>query len=400
MSINPSITAKHKFLCKRIVKKISVQSYTKKQRLHVYLFFLISKNYLSKNILTMKFIIFLVLIIAFVTCESEHEKNQKQFQSVEIVDIYTDTTLSIRAIELLNDKSLAFAANNGVFGLYKPSSKSWMTSVQKHDTLPLHFRAVAHTSTDFFMLSIESPALLYKTGDDGSMELVYNEKNENVFYDAMRFWNDKEGIAIGDPTENCLSFIITRNGGKTWTKLPCEQLPRIKEGEAAFAASNTNIAVVGDHTWIGTGGKISRIFYSPNKGTTWEVFDTPMINGEATTGIYSLDFYDEKNGFAIGGDYTKPENNRTNKIITADGGKTWKVVADGKNPGYRSCVQYVPNSDANSLVVLGFKGIDYSSDKGETWKQLSADSFYTIRFLNDSIAYAAGKGRISKLTFQ
>jgi hypothetical protein len=76
------------------------------------------------------------------------------------------------------------------------------------------------------------------------------------------------------------------------------------------------------------------------------------------------------------------------------------VVADGKNPGYRSCVQYVPHGDANSLVVIGFDGIDYSSDKGETWNHLSDESFYTIRFLNDSIAYAAGKGRISKLTFK
>ena len=37
---------------------------------------------------------------------------------------------------------------------------------------------------------------------------------------------------------------------------------------------------------------------------------------------------------------------------------------------------------------------------GTSWKHLSDEGFYTIRFLNDSIAYAAGKGRISKLTFR
>lgn len=348
----------------------------------------------------MRVLISLFLFSLFFSCKNESEKVQKAFTSVEIVDIYNDSTLSIRAIELLNDKSLAFTANNGAFGLYKPKSDSWMTSIQKHDTLNLQFRAVAHTSTDFFMLSIENPALLYKTGDNGLMELVYKEENEKVFYDAMTFWNDQEGIAIGDPTDGCLSVIITRDGGETWTKVSCDKLPKIKKGEAAFAASNTNIAVVGDNTWIATGGQTSRILFSADKGKTWKVFKTPMIGGEATTGIYSIDFYDEKNGFAIGGDYTKPENNKSNKIVTDDGGKTWKVVADGKAPGYRSCVQFIPTSDGNSLVAVGFKGIDYSKDKGQSWKHLSDDSFYTIRFLNDSVAYAAGNGRISKLKFQ
>jgi photosystem II stability/assembly factor-like uncharacterized protein len=365
------------------------------------LFFLIANDYLSKKkYFLMKVYVCLFLLAIVMSCENEQNKVQKSFSSVKIEAIYNDTTLSIRAIELLNDKSLAFAANNGVFGLYDPKSKSWTTSIQKQDSLIPHFRAVAHTSTDFFMLSIENPALLYKTGNGGNMELVYKEEHQNVFYDAMRFWNDKEGIAIGDPTDGCLSIIITRDGGQTWNKLSCDILPKISEGEAAFAASNTNIAVFGEHIWIATGGKVSRILHSSTSGDSWEVFETPMINGVATTGIYSLDFYDAKNGFAIGGDYTKPENNNANKIMTNDGGKTWKVIADGKNPGYRSCVQYVPNSDANSIVAVGFNGIDYSLDKGNTWKHLTDESFYTIRFLNDSVAYAAGKGRISKVNFQ
>lgn len=348
----------------------------------------------------MRVLVFLFSIVVFHSCKNENERVVKSFTSVEIEDIYNDSTISVRAIELLEDNSLAFAANNGVFGLYKPKSNSWMTSIQTHDTLNPHFRTVAHTSTDFFMLSIENPALLYKTGDDGQMQLVYKEDHPNVFYDAMTFWNDAEGIAVGDPIEDCLSIIITRDGGQTWSKLACDNLPKTKNGEAAFAASNTNIAVIGDKTWIATGGKTSRIFFSKNKGASWEVFDTPIIDGMETTGIYSLDFYDDKNGFAIGGDYTKSEDDKSNKIVTNDGGVTWKVIANGEQPGYRSCVQYIPNKNANQLVVVGNNGIDYTSDKGKTWSHLSNESFYTIRFLNDSIAYAAGKGRISKLKFE
>ncbi len=249
------------------------------------------------------------------------------------------------------------------------------------------------------MLSVENPALLYKTGDAGQMELVYKEVHEKVFYDAMQFWNDQEGIAIGDPTDDCLSIITTLDGGSTWNKSACDQLPKIKEGEAAFAASNTNIAIVGNHTWIATGGNASRVFYSSDKGKTWSVFETPIIQGLPTTGIYSIAFYDEENGFAIGGDYTKPDDNQSNKIKTIDGGKTWQLVAQGQQPGYSSCVQFVLNSDAKKLITVG-SGIDYSIDGGLHWKRLSDEPFHSIRFLNDSVAYAAGNGRISKLKFQ
>ena len=348
----------------------------------------------------MRILIPLFLFAALMSCKHKEENVENKISSVAIEDIYTDSALSIRAIDVASDKSIAFAANNGVFGLYNPQTEKWITAQQDYDTLNLQFRAVARTANDFFMISVENPALLFKTGENGSMELVYKEENDKVFYDAMHFWNSQEGIAIGDPTEDCLSIIITRDGGQTWTKLSCDMLPKIKEGEAAFAASNSNIAIVGNKAWVATGGITSRILFSDNKGKSWQVFDTPMINGKATTGIYSIDFYDENNGFAIGGDYTKPDDTKANKMRTSDGGKTWQLVADGAEPGYRSCVQYVPNSNGKELVAVGEKGIDFSSDSGNTWKHLSGEGFHTIRFLNDSVAYGAGQGRISKLNFK
>ena len=73
-------------------------------------------------------------------------------------------------------------------------------------------------------------------------------------------------------------------------------------------------------------------------------------------------------------------------------------MAQDQNPGYRSCVQYVPNSNAKGLVAVGFEGL-ITVKCGGTWKHLSDEGFYTLRFLNDSVAFAAGKGKLSKLTF-
>ncbi len=345
-------------------------------------------------------IIYVLSILLIAGCVSKETKeSRKAYTEVEIQTILEDDSLSVRAIEIMGS-DLAFAANNGIYGIYNSNPGEWNTNIQEYDSIRPEFRAVASTSSDFFMLSIGNPALLFKTGDTGSMELVYKEENEKVFYDAMTFWNDKEGIAMGDPIDGCLSIIITRDGGKNWNKIQCNVLPPVIKGEAAFAASNSNIAVQGDHTWILSGGLRSRVFYSPDKGNTWEVFETPLVQGTPTSGGYSIDFYDVTNGIIIGGDYTAPQLNKANKAITIDGGKTWQLVADGKDPGYKSSVRYVPGGQANEIVAVGFTGISYSNNKGETWQKLSDEGFFTIRFLNDSTAYAAGKNRIAKLKFK
>lgn len=343
--------------------------------------------------------IYLLLTMVLVSCGSEGKAKQRApFTKVEVSTILEDS-ISVRAIEIMG-QDLAFAGNNGIYGIYNYSPGQWKINYQIYDSIRPEFRAVSSTPTDFFMLSIGNPALLYKTGDAGKMELVYKEENEKVFYDAMTFWNAKEGIAMGDPIENCLSIIITRDGGKTWKKLDCEILPETAEGEAAFAASNSNIAVKGENTWILSGGMKSRVFYSPDKGETWEVFETPLSQGSATSGGYSIDFFDENNGIIIGGDYTAPEKNTANKAVTKDGGRTWKLIASGREPGYKGSVRYIPNGKAKEIVAVGFTGISYTADGGENWVKISDEGFFTIRFLNDSIAYAAGKNRIAKLEFK
>lgn len=353
--------------------------------------------YFYGNLKAMKrFFLPLFVIVFFFSCGKKETFEPRNFSKIEIEYLIQDSLLSIRAIELQENETLNFGANNSVFGQIYLEDNDWVISQIRSDSLKIEFRALGHSLSHLYFISIGSPTKIY----NHFKEVVYEENHPKAFYDSMDFWNDQEGIAIGDPTDDCMSIIITRDGGDTWTKLSCDDLPKAEEGEAAFAASDTNIAIVGDHTWVATGGKASRILYSTDKGNTWEVFDTPIIQGAATTGMYSIDFYDALNGFAIGGDYTKPDENAANKIRTSDGGKTWDLVAQNENPGYRSCVQYIPNGKGKELVAIGFKGIDYSNDSGNSWKHLSDEGFYTIRFLNDSVAYAAGKGRISKLTFR
>ncbi|MFV8347046.1 oxidoreductase [Flavobacterium sp. ZB4P13] len=350
--------------------------------------------------------IFLILLAStvFASCKTSvynvKNENNSEFKSVAIDTLFQDK-ISIRAI-LFDANKVWFAADKGRFGFFNLDNNQKFESKIIKDSLKLEFRSNAKTKKHIFILNVGNPALLYQISKDGKeTKLVYQENHEKVFYDSMQFWNDKEGIAMGDPIADCLNIIITRDGGNSWDKVPSTKLPKVIDGEAAFAASNTNIVIKGNNTWIVSGGKKSRVFYSSDKGNTWTVYDTPIVQGKSMTGIFTADFYDAQNGFVTGGDYEVRNQNFSNKAITTDGGKTWNLIAENQGFGYASCVQYVPESNGKGLVTVGFSGIYYSSDSGNSWKQLSTDtSLNTIRFIDNHTAIAAGQNKMIRINFK
>lgn len=323
------------------------------------------------------------------------------FSAVKIDTLFQDK-ISIRAI-LIDEEKIWYAGNNNRFGFFdlKQNKKSENKIVA--DTLKLEFRSIAKTNKFIYVLSVGNPAMLYQISknDCKTTKLVYQERNEKVFYDSMQFWNDKEGIAVGDPITNHLCILKTIDGGFTWYKLPDNIVPELMQGEAHFAASNTNIVVKEDNTWIVSGGKKSRVFYSANMGKSWEVYETPIDQGKQMTGIFTADFYDAKNGFVAGGNYEDLNQNFDNKAVTYDGGKTWKSIANNVGFGYTSCVQYVPKSRGNGIVTVGASGFYYSPDAGKNWMQFSQDkSLLTVRFLNENTAIAAGNNKMIRIHFK
>lgn len=351
-----------------------------------------------------KVLLFFCMFLVFVSFRVVTNENKASFFSgftgVQIDTLFRDK-ISIRAI-IIDKNKIWYGADNSRFGSFDLDKKEKREERIYRDTLNLEFRSIAQTSKNVFLLSVANPALLYQV-DKKTMKtkLVYKEINPKVFYDSMQFWNDKEGIAIGDPTEDTFSIIITRDGGETWTKVLSDKLPTNSKGEAAFAASNTNIVIKGNDTWLVSGGKKARVFYSADKGKTWKTVDTPIVQGKEMTGIFTADFYDSKHGFIAGGDYEYPDKKKDNKAFTVDGGKTWQLIGQNMGFGYASCVQYVPGGNGREIICVGSEGVQYSQNGGENWTQLSTDStLFTIRFVNRNTAIAAGHNKVIRLRFK
>jgi photosystem II stability/assembly factor-like uncharacterized protein len=77
------------------------------------------------------------------------------------------------------------------------------------------------------------------------------------------------------------------------------------------------------------------------------------------------------------------------------------LIAENSGFGYASCIQYVPNSDGKQLVCVGMTGLYYSNDSAKNWnKILDNNDLFTLRFINENTAIAAGKNQLLKLIFK
>jgi|HubBroStandDraft_1064217.scaffolds.fasta_scaffold00987_6 photosystem II stability/assembly factor-like uncharacterized protein len=269
------------------------------------------------------------------------------------------TTESLRGVSTV---SRAIAWASGTHGTYLRTTDGGLTwtPAQVPDAGALDFRAVAAFSADEAFLMSAGPgeqSRIYHTGDGGkNWQLQFTNSNPKGFFDSMVFWDAQHGVVVGDPVADesgTLRFeVLMTDDGENWRVIPSARLPAAMEGEGAFAASNTCIAILSggldQNIWFATGGRTARVFHSGDHALTWEVFETPMVHGPDSAGIFSIAFRDAGHGVIVGGDYKRPNDDGPNLAFTEDGGKTWRL-STLRPPVYFSAVVYDRNVNAQAV---------------------------------------------------
>ncbi|REC44678.1 WD40/YVTN/BNR-like repeat-containing protein [Chryseobacterium pennipullorum] len=319
-------------------------------------------------------------------------------QQVESLETILNDNVSIRALET-DGHTIWYSGTEAKVGYVDIGNPKNQKQIKVSEE-KLQFRTLGQDKTSFYTINIESPARFFKIDKKNlTSQVVFTDTVKTAFYDALHFVNDRLAYTFSDSGKDHLLKLAVYRDGK-WS--PFKNNVVLNEGEAAFAASNTNISSASKYLWIATGGKASRILRMNLKTEKFEIFNTPFIQGESSQGMYSIDFYDDRFGIAVGGDYTKQDANINNIATTNDGGETWQVQASGQNAGYMTCVKIKPGSKGKEMMAVGDQNISYSSDFGKTWKKISDEKgFFVFNWIDGNRIVLAGNKRIAvmKLKF-
>jgi photosystem II stability/assembly factor-like uncharacterized protein len=353
------------------------------------------------------------------------------------------TTESLRGVSAVSQKIAWASGTHGTYLRTTDAGRTWQ-SAPVPGAATLDFRAVVAFSADEAFLMSAGPgdqSRIYHTADAGQhWSLEFIASNPKSFFDSMAFWDSTHGVVLGDPIPDEsgeLKFeLLLTDDGHTWHALQSTRLPPAEEGEGAFAASNSCLAILpltrtastqaklrdhrsstsvilsGDgrsakrsacrspkpalslskgtpclpsspeasqgilttdavttnpqsvpvsstsaasaprqpsekevapapdpNIWFGTGGRVARVFHSTDRGQTWQVTNTPILQGPDSAGIFSIAFRDATHGVIAGGDYKHPYQDGPNLAFTTDGGKTW-TLSPLRPLAYFSAVAY------------------------------------------------------------
>lgn len=205
---------------------------------------------------------------------------------------------------------------------------------------------------------------IWKTIDGG---VHWNRQNSADFSDEssypnlVHFWNQNQGVAMGDPAGGYFEIYTTTNGGENWSRVA------ISEALIPLAADEYGMrnkyTVTENAIWILT--TYNRLLKSSDRGLTWTILSTPIPDfGGAMINNETIDFAftDQNNGILA---------SEFNLYYTSDGGHSWfehNWSGDFRD-GSISSIPGLPDA----YIVIGNdhifqRGSSYTIDSGITWQ--------------------------------
>jgi len=273
------------------------------------------------------------------------------------------TTISLRGVKAVNDYIVWVCGANGIVLRTTNGGIDWEiktptdTSVTNYSIDAINADTAWVTGT---FGGIEN-FYIWKTTDGGTTWFQqYN--NPNGFGNAIRFFNEKEGVCLADPDPYPSSYweiLITTNGGSNWTRVPRENIPSADSlrGEIGSIGS---IDIVDNTIWFSSFYSISatptKVYKSTDKGLTWTVSGY-FQQQQGFAGSSYVAFANANNGVAVCNDRTVAR--------TSDGGVSW-TTSTVEFASFRSVVNLV----GEIYIAVGrnlFGGCGWYSVGGSYW---------------------------------
>jgi photosystem II stability/assembly factor-like uncharacterized protein len=128
-------------------------------------------------------------------------------------------SISLRGMSVVNDDIIWVSGSNGSVGKSVDGGNHWrwfqVKGFEKND-----FRDIeAFDEKTAVIMAVGEPAYLLKTFNGGeSWKVVYSDSSKGMFLDAMEFWDNGNGIVVGDPVDGLIYIARTDDFGSSWDR--------------------------------------------------------------------------------------------------------------------------------------------------------------------------------------
>lgn len=311
--------------------------------------------------------------------------------------------VSLRGLSVVDDRVVWVSGEKGTIALSTDGAKSFQLRTPP-EFATRDFRDIeGFDDRRALALAVGAPARILLTTDGGtSWRPVYRNERPESFLDGFDFWDDRRGIAFGDPLDGRFLVLTTSDGGASWNELPVADRPAAFPGEAAFAASGTSIRVFpGGRVAFGTGGTRARLWISEDYGAHWQSRPAPLRQGVESAGVFSIaggGIGGTGEWLAVGGDYRADKERREVAFATRDRGLTWTAIVPPP-AGFRSAVEALPAALGGGWITTGTAGTDLSAATASGFRFLSVEGFHAVRAAKrgDLVVLVGAGGRLARL---
>lgn len=213
---------------------------------------------------------------------------------------------------------------------------------------------------------------ILKTVNGGtSWASVKTAAGSESFFNVVHFFNDNDGLVMGDPQAGYFEIYLTANGGTNWTRVASSAIPTPLAGEYGITGLCT---AVGNTFWFTTNK--GRVYKSTDKGATWSV--VTFYSGTYTTNADIAFDEGALNGIIQTGLSDASSNPMGNKMYsTTNGGTNWtEITSTYTGNFYTSGISSVPGQ-ANTFISVGadfetpLMGASKTIDGGLTWNEIA-----------------------------
>jgi len=291
------------------------------------------------------------------------------------------TSTGVRSISIVDDNVVWLSNGSGDgsgdimrrYSLSTDSGVTWTTNaidlgVSSNDLGISNISGVSAT-TAFAAVYPNGAGVLggiWKTTDAGISWTRQNTalfEGPTSFCSLVHFWDENNGVAVGDPAGGYYEIYTTNNGGTTWSRVSAANIGPLPIADNDYSLIN-KFTVNGNTIWFGNSYGI--IYRSTDRGLTWTQWQSPIddFGGAISSQQYAeLAFTSETKGLLQTGDFQLFE--------TLDGGQTWNPIFSNGSPRNFGIAAIPGQPDHYISTGEDIDGIDrgssFTTDGGLNW---------------------------------